>query len=83
MNTPESKQIMTRFYEAIDAIITKKEIRGIATYCRLYEIDRRNFIANRKNMDLGRFELSWMTPVVKDFGVNATWLLTGRGKMFK
>ena len=47
MNTVISKQIMERFYSALDAIIAMKKIRGVNTYCRLNNIDRRNFIAQR------------------------------------
>lgn len=83
MNTPVSKQIMERFYSALDAIIAKKDIRGVATYCRLYEIDRRNFIAQRKDPERGWFQLSWLQPMVKEYGINAEWLLTGMGRMFK
>lgn len=83
MNTPVSKQVMERFYSALDAIIAKKDIRGIATYCNLYEIDRRNLYAQRKDLDRGWFQVSWLYPLVKEYGVNAEWLLTGTGRMFK
>jgi hypothetical protein len=81
--TDESKQIMERFYSALDAIIAKKVIRGVNTYCRLHDIDRRNFIAQRKDLNRGWFQLSWLIPMVKEYDVNSEWLLTGFGKMFK
>lgn len=83
MNTTVSKQIMERFYSALDAIIESKKIRGVNTYCRLYEIDRRNFIAQRKDLDRGWFQVSWLQPMVREYGVNAEWLITGFGRMFK
>lgn len=83
MNTPISKSIMERFYSSLDAIIAKGDIRGVNTYCVKYDIDRRNLIANRKDLDRGWFQVSWLYPMVKDFGVNAEWLLTGSGRMFK
>ena len=82
MNTTVSKQIMERFYSALDAIIEGKKIRGVNTYCRLYEIDRRNFIAQRKDLDRGWFQVSWLQPMVREYGVSARWLLTGFGRMF-
>lgn len=82
MNTIVSKQIMERFYSALDAIIESKRIRGVNTYCRLYEIDRRNFIAQRKDLDRGWFQISWLQPMVREYGVSARWLLTGFGRMF-
>lgn len=49
---------MERFYCALDAIVAMKKIRGVNTYCRLYEIDRRNLISNRKDLDRGWFQVS-------------------------
>lgn len=67
---------MERFYSALDAIIAMKKIRGVNTYCRLNNIDRRNFIAQRKDLERGWFQLSWLHPMVKDYGVSAKWFLT-------
>ena len=60
-----------------------KEIRGIQTYCNLYEIDKRNFYAQKKDLDRGYFEVQWILPLMKDFKVSSDWLLFGKGKMFK
>lgn len=73
---------MERFYQALDELIATKTIRGVNTYCRLYDIDRRNLQAQRKDLNRGWFQVSWLQPMVREFGVSARWLLTGYGKMF-
>ncbi len=82
-NIEETKKVIERFFEALDALIVKKEIRGVNTYCRLYEIDRRNLMAQRKDLNRGWFKVSWLVPMVREYKVSAEWLLTGFGKMFK
>lgn len=81
-NSNSTKQVIARFYEALDAIIAQKKIRGVNTYCRLYEIDRRNLIAQRKDLERGWFQVSWLVPMVREYGVSSSWLLTGFGSMF-
>lgn len=83
VNTPITKGVMERFYSALDAIIAMKKIRGVNTYCTLYDIDRRNLIAQRKDPDRGWFQVSWLYPMVKEYGIDAKWLLTGVGRMFE
>lgn len=83
MNTMITKSIIERFYSSLDAIIAKKDIRGVNTYCRLYDIDRRNLQAQRKDLERGWFQVSWLQPMVKEYGVSAKWLLTGQGRMFE
>ena len=73
---------MERFYAALDAIIESKKIRGVNTYCRLHDIDSRNLIAQRKDLERGWFQVSWLYPMVREYGISARWLLTGFGKMF-
>ena len=82
MNTPVTQEIIGRFYESLDAVIANKTIRGIQTYCRLYGIDRRNLLANKKDLSRGWFQVSWLVPLIDIYGVSARWLMTGRGNMF-
>lgn len=42
-----------------------------------------NFKGQRKDLERGWFQLSWLHPMVKEYGVSAKWLLTGLGRMFE
>jgi len=82
MNTDVTKAIMSRFYQGLDSLIETKTIRGVNTYCRLYNIDRRNLLAQRKDLDRGWFQVGWLQPMIREYGISARWLLTGFGKMY-
>lgn len=81
--TEETLEIIARFFQTIDFLISAKQIRGKATYCRNYNIDRRHFVAQSKNHFLGYFQTSWLLGLIKDYNISADWLLTGKGDMFK
>ena len=76
------RNILSRFYQALDDLIAKRIIRGVNTYCRLYGIDRRNLTKQREDLSRSIFDVSWMVPMVSVYNISATWLLTGKGEMY-
>lgn len=56
---------------------------GIAGYCETYDVDRRHYYAQKKDIGKGYFEVAWLLPLIKYFRVSANWLLFGTGKKFK
>jgi hypothetical protein len=83
MQTEASQAVIKRFFEAVDMLIEQKRIRGKQTFCNLYGIDKRNFYAQKKDLSRGHFQVSWLLPLINEYSVNSTWILTGRGGMFK
>ena len=75
--------IKERFYIAINALIKSKALRGRQTYCRLYDIDKRNFYAQEKDLHEAKLKLYWLVPLVTVYGISAHWLLTGQGRMYE
>ncbi len=73
---------MQRLFAAVDMLVAEKKIRGINTYCTRYGIDRRNYLAQKKDLKRGFFEVAWLIPLVTDFGFSSDWVLTGQGGMF-
>jgi hypothetical protein len=79
----ESLAVMARFFQTVDVLVASGAIRGLQTYCRLCDIDKRHFYAQRKNNGRGYFEVAWLLPLFRDFNVSTDWLLFGRGLMFR
>ena len=85
MPTQQSENISTgikrRFYEAFNVLLENKVIRGRQTYCRLYDIDKRLFYAQEKELERKLLKLYWLVPLVEVYNVSARWLLTGKVRM--
>lgn len=80
--SPVTKDIMRRFFDALEICLQNKLARSIASFCEDNQIDRRHFYTQRKDLDRGFFEVGWLVPLVNDYGVSSQWLLTGKGTMF-
>lgn len=78
MQTPDSQIIVRRFFEALHLLIDRKEIRGKQTFTKRYDINRWNMNTLEKNPESDIFQPAWLTYLVRDYGVSASWLLTGR-----
>lgn len=78
----ETIGVMERFFKALEAIIDTKAIRGVQTYCNDFGIDKRHLYAQKKDLNKGFFEVYWILPMIKKFGISSDWLLFGEGEMF-
>lgn len=79
MQTEDSQKVIRRFFEALDYLKEQKIIRGRQTFTREYGINRRNLYTLEKDLTRDIFQVAWLSYLIKDYGVSATWLLTGRG----
>ncbi len=74
--------IMERFYLAFQTSLDKGLIKNTTAFCTDFNIDKRHFYTQRKDLGRGYFEVSWMLPLIRNYGVSANWLLTGNGTMY-
>lgn len=74
-------ELTNRFFEALKALKQRDDIRGMGTFIREHEIDKRNFY-KVKDFSI-RSKLEWLKYLFKNYNVPAQWLLTGKGRMFK
>jgi len=80
MQTPDSQQIVNRFFDALHYLKMRKVIRGLNTFTRRYGINRWNMITQMHEPERDMFQMAWLTYLVNDYGVSAKWLLTGEGE---
>lgn len=79
MQTEDSQKVIKRFFEALRYLKDEKIIRGKQTFTRAHEINRWNMNTLEKDPSRDIFQAAWLTYLVNDYCVSATWLLTGRG----
>lgn len=80
--SPDTKAIMERYFSALDAVLQNNLVKNLTTYCDEHKVDRRHLYAQRKDPDRGFFEVGWLVPLINNYGVSSSWLLTGKGVMF-
>lgn len=83
MNNPDSQIIVGRFFEALDRLKADRKIRGIQTFTRRYDINRWNLQTLSGNYESNIFQPCWLTYLVQDYGVSASWLLLGVGDFYE
>ena len=82
MHTDIDKQVISRFFTAIDSLIERKDIKSLQSYCTAGGFDSRNIYSLRKPNSTHSFHFDWFMPLIMDYGVSSLWLITGLGDMF-
>lgn len=83
MISQDGMDITRRFFEAINVLRERKEIRGLGTFTNRYNINRWNLATVRDNPQVSMLKPEYIAYLVEGYNVSAEWLLLGKGKMFK
>ena len=75
--------IAKRLALALDVLINQRRLRGIKTFTDAHDINYWNFSTFLKEPTKRVLKTEWLAYLVQDHDVNAEWLLTGVGSMFK
>ena len=80
---PEAAKIQSRFFKAMDSLIRKNKISALNEFCLKYGLHKSKYYELRDGGHYKFIDIDALTYLVKDYGISADWLLTGRGGMFK
>ncbi len=83
MHTEDSQKVVRRFFEALHYLKDQKIIRGKQTFTTHFNINRWNLNSLEKDPSRDIFQPAWLSYLVNEYGVSATWLLTGCGEILK
>lgn len=86
-----SMEIQVRFFQALDLLISSKEIKGLKTFCTDNNLHRakysnlRNHLNDPDNPGTGYkfIDIDALSYLTEKYHVSADWLLTGKGGMFE
>lgn len=78
-----SAEVSTRFFDVMDYLKTHGRITNITAFCNRYQINRRNMMQQKANPMRQIFKPSWLVYLVRDYGVSAEYLLTGKGAVLR
>lgn len=75
MNNSDSQEIVKRFFQCIDALHESGELGAKYEFTTRYDINRRTFYIAEKDPASNRFQVAWLTYLVRDYGISAQYLL--------
>lgn len=75
------KGIKERFFLAIDTLVSKGVIRGVGTFAKMHGLNAGN-LRNLRYKENWSVSSEYLYYIIRDFGVNSQWLITGQGSMF-
>ena len=81
MTPQEHVEIVGRFFEALEWLKETRRIRGLQTFARTCGVDRRCLRRLMADPEKYGLKVGWVVHIVRDYGINAQWLLTGEGPM--
>lgn len=82
MTIEEHIAITGRFFDALAWLKESRQIRGVKTFTDRYGISRRSLRRIQESPDRNSLKAAWLAFLVRDYGINAAWLLTGEGQMY-
>lgn len=78
-----SLDINSRFFMAIDHLVSSRKIRGLGTLSKLWDVSRFALSWSRNHPEEKPIKVEYLYYIARDFDVSLEWLFFGKGEMFK
>lgn len=83
LNSPEATEINKRFFLAIDYLVDIREIRGLYTFTKKYNLNYWNLYTVRKEPGRRVLKVEYIAFLSKDFNISLEYIILGNGPMRK
>lgn len=82
MVSAEGQKITERFFEVIEILKSTKVIRGQATLSRELGVENSSMYKLKNQPEIYTLKPEYIRHLCMKYGVSASWIITGGGKMF-
>jgi hypothetical protein len=74
--TDDCLRIQERFFLEFERLRSEGKI-SVKSFCQKLNISTSNFYAQKNDFGRGYFEVGWLVILIRDFGIDAHWLMIG------
>lgn len=79
----EASEVTKRFFKALEYLKEQKIIHGLKTFTDRYSLNYWNFTTIKNEPEKRFLKVDYLIYLCRDYGINADWLLLGKGDMVK
>jgi len=76
-----SKEIANRFYLATEHLQSTKQIRGLGTLAKEWNVSRFSMSWSKNHPDDKRIKVEYLYYIARDYNISLDWLFFGKGDM--
>ena len=80
--TEDGLNITSRFFEAIELLVSHKKLRGLQTFTRAHNLNYWNVMSIRNHPDKHGLKPEYIMWLCQDYNVSLDWIFYGTGFFF-
>ena len=77
----ETLDINSRFFQAVDYLVSTKKIKGLKTLSTQWGVSRFSLTWSKNHPEEKRLKIEYIYYIVRDYNISLNWLFFGEGEM--